>query len=539
MTRYGVSLATFVLALSIAASSAASAAPKRGGGGGGGAPHAAPAFHATPRISAPRMSAPRISAPRMVSRPSGSAFRHAAPMRRFAAPQRRATTHFAIRRATTTTRSAHRFDPRLRQQTVQRPTKGIASQQAAQRLQQLRSKGSHLGHNDRRELRRLERAQHQQQLNPQAAQTQTALRRNGRAPITAQQAVNGRFASSFARGNSPRNERRAARLVARAAWRLGLAAAYVPWLGPVYWPYAYDDIFYYAFWPDAYDPGYWAYAYDDLFDGVFFPYGAPYIDTASEGPYGPYSGAPETTGSAPTARQAIPGRLTVSQRAFCTDQANSATVWPIDQIERAVQPNDEQRQLLLKVKQAAVDAAARFRQACPNVVPMTPPGRLQAMTLRLRATLDAVKTVRPPLTAFYESLNDEQKARFNELGPDLGRTPQRKAAEQSDCSGDKAGLSGLATERIEAAVRPNAEQRAALDRLEEAMKEAVDTLQKACPATIALTPVGRLETMQQRLEAMLAAADVVRPALSDFYAALSDEQKAKFNRLGRQSASNE
>jgi hypothetical protein len=161
------------------------------------------------------------------------------------------------------------------------------------------------------------------------------------------------------------------------------------------------------------------------------------------------------------------------------------------------------------------------------------------MTLRLRATLDAVKTVRPPLTAFYESLNDEQKARFNELGPDLGGTPQRKAAEQSDCSGDKAGLSGLATERIEAAVRPNAEQRAALDRLEEAMKEAVDTLQKACPATIALTPVGRLETMQQRLEAMLAAADVVRPALSDFYAALSDEQKAKFNRLGRQSASNE
>ena len=39
--------------------------------------------------------------------------------------------------------------------------------------------------------------------------------------------------------------------------------------------------------------------------------------------------------------------------------------------------------------------------------------------------------------------------------------------------------------------------------------------------------------MQKRLEAMIEAANSVRPALQDFYAALSDEQKAKFNRLGR------
>ncbi len=40
--------------------------------------------------------------------------------------------------------------------------------------------------------------------------------------------------------------------------------------------------------------------------------------------------------------------------------------------------------------------------------------------------------------------------------------------------------------------------------------------------------------MKQRLDAMIAAANAVRPALEDFYAALTDEQKAKFNRLGRQ-----
>jgi hypothetical protein len=35
---------------------------------------------------------------------------------------------------------------------------------------------------------------------------------------------------------------------------------------------------------------------------------------------------------------------------------------------------------------------------------------------------------------------------------------------------------------------------------------------------------------------MIEAANTVRSALSDFYASLSDEQKAKFNRLGRERA---
>ena len=35
---------------------------------------------------------------------------------------------------------------------------------------------------------------------------------------------------------------------------------------------------------------------------------------------------------------------------------------------------------------------------------------------------------------------------------------------------------------------------------------------------------------------MIEAANTVQPALEDFYASLSNEQKAKFNRLGRQTA---
>jgi hypothetical protein len=278
--------------------------------------------------------------------------------------------------------------------------------------------------------------------------------------------------------------------------------------------------------------------YDDFFDSVFFPDGAPYVDYV-EGPYeGPYARA--TTGSAP--RREVPGRVEQTARQVCAEPDKGVTAWPFDRIAAAVQPSAEQKKLLEQMELAAGEAADRLKQACPENLPMTPGGRLQAMTLRLQATLDAVKLVRPPLEGFYQSLSDEQKARFNEIGPEFGRVGQRnvapQAAKDADCGGEKSGLSGLAIDRIEDVVQPTEAQLTALDRLSDALGKAVDTLQQACPTTVATTPVGRLETMQQRLEAMIEASNTVRPALDDFYASLSNEQKAKFNRLSRTAQAN-
>jgi hypothetical protein len=343
--------------------------------------------------------------------------------------------------------------------------------------------------------------------------------------------------SAFANRAERRAANRAARLAARAAWRLGLLASYVPWYGPLYWPYAYTDVFYYTFWPDAYEPAYWAFIYDDFFDGIFFPYGAPHVEYVYVGPYGPPYGN-GTTGLAPS--RDVPGRISRQARDVCTEPTRGVTAWPFEQIERAVQPTAEQAALLDELKKAAAQAAADVREACPETVPMTPPGRLETMVRRLTATLDAVKTVRPAMEAFYASLNDEQKARFNEIGPEVGRQRTASADQEQDpkaaCSGEKAGLSNLAVERIEEAVEPTDAQYAALDRLEEAMRKAVEILNTACPTVTPLTPVGRLEVMQARLEAMIAAGNAVRPALENFYAALNSEQKAKFNRLGRGTA---
>ena len=284
----------------------------------------------------------------------------------------------------------------------------------------------------------------------------------------------------------------------------------------------------YTFWPYAYDPGYWAYAYDDFVDTVFW---------GTDSPYSAYARYPEP-GTAITDFRAR-GRASVSPqtlRQLCGDPDKGVTAWPIAEITRAVRPTPEQRALLDELKTAAAKAADVFKESCADSYAMTPPGRLRAMTNRVGATLNAVKIVRPALEQFYNSLNDEQKARFNALGPNVGersqQQPQQEANAQAESCGDpKSSLTQLPIERIEAVIHPAGKQKEALDRLSEATKNAVERLQAACPDDVPLTPLGRLEAMEKRLDAMLQAAELVQPALDEFYATLSNEQKARFNTL--------
>jgi LTXXQ motif family protein len=49
------------------------------------------------------------------------------------------------------------------------------------------------------------------------------------------------------------------------------------------------------------------------------------------------------------------------------------------------------------------------------------------------------------------------------------------------------------------------------------------------------TLTGRLDAVGRRLDALAGAVNTVRPALADFYNSLTDEQKARFNVIGRAS----
>jgi hypothetical protein len=351
-----------------------------------------------------------------------------------------------------------------------------------------------------------------------------------------------RFAGRY---HNQRVNHRAARLAARQAWRHRWHARFVPWYGGIFWPFVYSDLFDYAFWPYGYAPGFWAFAYDDFYDGIFFPYGAYGSGTSDYAYAGPYSGTTTSSSSSRSRSSASrnapePGELSKSAQQLCSQPDSGVTAWPFDRIQKAVRPSDDQQVLLTNLKDAAGQAADRFKQACPTNVPMTPTGRLTAMTDRLQATLDSVKLVRPPLEKFYESLSDEQKARFNALGPSMGRNDRTASndntagdSEQASCNGDRSGLTGFPIERIRDELKPNEEQGKQLDKLSKAVDESVKTLEAACPNYVARTPVGRLDTIEKRLQAMIKAANQIKPPLEDFYASLNDEQKAEFNQLGR------
>ena len=72
-------------------------------------------------------------------------------------------------------------------------------------------------------------------------------------------------------------------------------------------------------------------------------------------------------------------------------------------------------------------------------------------------------------------------------------------------------------------------QQASLRALRDAVAQAGELLKMDCPTYRPITPVVRIETMEQRLDTMLRAINIVQLALQKFYGSLTDEQKERFN----------
>jgi hypothetical protein len=311
------------------------------------------------------------------------------------------------------------------------------------------------------------------------------------------------------------------------------------WVGPLFWPFAYGSVFFFALWPDDYgfyDP-FWAYGYNDIYEGIFSPY---VYDHYVQGP-----GAP--------ARMT---QLAQGMADACATEAAEVTGWPIDQIQATVEPSDQQRALLDDLGNAVVQASDTIKSNCPTSVAFTPTGRLAAMQQRLQGMVQSVNIVEPPLGKFYDSLNDEQKARFDAMGAATagaatagattadaatagqGRRNQPPAEGGNPQAACGSNVTVWPADKIDRIVQPNDAQRAKLDALQSAAAQAADAIKAACPSgEPPHTPPGRLAAVGKRLQAMLQAVETVQPALQDFYNSLGDDQRARFNTMGRQLSS--
>jgi len=250
----------------------------------------------------------------------------------------------------------------------------------------------------------------------------------------------------------------------------------------------------------------------------------------------------------------------------CAAQAAEFDNWPFEAISRAVSPDNNQREALEGLRDAAKQATQRLTTECPEDVPATPAARLEAAEQGIAATLAAYDTVEPKLQAFYGALNDEQKARLYRgvAAPSAANATEaqedrrerrdyysrrhrwrayaavREAAARESaqrqaepgwsrtCEELAAVLRNWPVREIERDVRLSSPQRVALYELVTASLKAADTFDSTCPADDALTLVGRMEMMRKRLAAVRAATAAIRPALARFYEALDQGQKMRF-----------
>jgi LTXXQ motif family protein len=256
----------------------------------------------------------------------------------------------------------------------------------------------------------------------------------------------------------------------------------------------------------------------------------------------------------------------------CGQQGAEFENWPFDAIAQIVGADEKERTALAALRESAKAAAQRLAADCPQDVPAAPSARLEAVEQGIDAALAAFDKVQPALATFYGALDDEQKARlYRDMAAPAATaretTPRRQAQEDrrapreygsrrdrwrayaaareaaaretaprqagapgwsATCEEFAAVLRNWPVREIERDVRLSSPQRVAFYELVTSSLKAADTLASACPAESALTPVGRMDAMRQRLAAVRAATAAIRPALVHFYEALDQGQKVRF-----------
>jgi hypothetical protein len=301
---------------------------------------------------------------------------------------------------------------------------------------------------------------------------------------------------------------------ALAGWRGGRASSgwwrhsdgSYGWVGPLFWPFAFDDIYDYAVFGDG--AGFWGYGYRDIYAGIFAPYGqedlARYRLDDSSG-----------------RRQ----RRNLSLQELCGETASEIAGRTIDQIQKTIQPNDVQREALGELANASSQAAYIIRASCPAQAALTAPDRLTAMQERVEAMITAMSRLRAPFAKLYDLLDDEQKARLN------ARAASRTTS-VSGCGAEPSAALQWPVTEIEAGLHPDDTQRGALRMLQNASARAVDILNRACEPADALAPSARFSAASRRLIAMLQAVRQVKAAIGDCFATLSEAQKVQLEAIG-------
>jgi LTXXQ motif family protein len=205
----------------------------------------------------------------------------------------------------------------------------------------------------------------------------------------------------------------------------------------------------------------------------------------------------------------------------------------IGRISGEISPTSEQMPLLQKLGGALGMASGYLARACPKEIPPQPVARLQMMQAQIQALTMAVDIVRPPLQEFEQSLTPEQKSRFDGA-PAAQQTTiqeQNQAGTLMRPCGDTKDAIDSSIEQINKSVQPNDAQRDDLANIKQSFNAAASDLDAHCPARAPATALGRLETIEARLDSAWRAVLSMQVTIANFEAKLSEAQKSRFDTM--------
>lgn len=95
------------------------------------------------------------------------------------------------------------------------------------------------------------------------------------------------------------------------------------------------------------------------------------------------------------------------------------------------------------------------------------------------------------------------------------------------CDQQTDDLKNVPVDAINQTVKPNSDQRRALEQLASESAETARTLTTTCPKELSANLDGRFNTFSHTLSGMAASLMTLRPMFATYYGSLDDEQKAR------------
>jgi hypothetical protein len=204
----------------------------------------------------------------------------------------------------------------------------------------------------------------------------------------------------------------------------------------------------------------------------------------------------------------------------------------VGRISNEVSPTADQMPLLQKLGGALGMASGYLARACPKEISAQPVARLQLMQSQIQALAMAIDIIHQPLQDFEQSLTPDQQSRFDGVPPSQSTVKdQIQAVNIARPCGGSATAIDWSIEQINRSVQPTDAQRDDLADVKQSFAQAATDLDAHCPASAPASALGRLETIEARLDAAWRAVLSMQVTLANFETKLSDQQKGRFDAM--------